>query len=202
MSQEKYIIEKIIGKYKDIVALYPYGSRVYNTNDFKSDYDYILILNGCEDSAEHNNSSSDITIYSIESFQEQVSEHRIAALECLFLPQDKKIVENISWNFKLDKKVLRDSISQKASHSWVKAKKKLEVEDETRLAIKSMFHSFRIIDFGIQIANHGKIINYESSNDIYQELMLLEKEDWNKIGGLFKERHNNLMSEFRKVCPK
>ncbi len=71
-----------------------------------------------------------------------------------------KMTNDLGITFKLDKTKLRVAISTIVSNSWVKGKKKLIVQGDydLNLAIKSTFHSLRILDFGTQIAMEGKII--------------------------------------------
>lgn len=79
------------------------------------------------------------------------------------------------------------------------------------IAKKSLFHSLRIIDFGIQVAKYEAIIQFTSIAlqdglrcPAYQ---LLEKirtlpADWEVLNAEFKELYNMKSTEFRKVCPK
>lgn len=110
--------------------------------------------------------------------------------------------ETKKFDFKLDKSKLRHSLSAKSSNSWVKAKKKLTVEQDYDLNVgrKSLFHSFRIVDFGIQVASNGRIIDYSSCNYLYSEIISLY--EWTDMFDTFKVRYNKLMSEFRKVAEK
>lgn len=199
----------------DIV--YPYGSRVYGTFNNNSDYDYICIGNQPE---EWQNGLINVHVYTFEHFQQMINEHHISALECLFL-SEKLIIKqsNNKFDFKLNLQDLRHSISKKASHSFVKAKKKFEspyiftenslIEERDRAIIeerergkKSLFHSMRILQFGIQIAAHGKIIDYGSANDIYNEIFKEDSVDWNDYFERWKKEYNKLSTDFRLVAKK
>ncbi len=94
---------------------------------------------------------------------------------------------------------------QSAKHNWgilSGAKKKLTVEKDYDLNLgrKSLFHSFRIIDYGIQIATHNKIVDYSSCNALFEEIMNCYT--WNEMFDTYKQRYNTLCSEFRIVAPK
>lgn len=103
--------------------------------------------------------------------------------------------------------VLRESISEKISHSWVKGKKKLTVgsvpprEDDRRSGMKSIFHSFRICDYGIQIMERGKIIDYGSMNMYWDRLKNFDG-TWNDLSHEFKPEFNALKTKFKLICPK
>lgn len=192
----------------NVICIYPYGSRVYGNFHKKSDYDFIVIVKK-KTTEQFSDNQININYYTVAEHQQRLDDHEISALECHFLPI--KTLDNISWlfekpypNFKftLDLQKLRHSLSAKSSNSWVKCKKKLTVEKDLDLNIgrKSLFHSFRIIDFGIQIAEHGKIVDYGSCNELYQEIM--DYYVWDDLFETFKQRYNALMSEFRKLAEK
>ena len=193
--------------FDNVYALYPYGSRVYGTDQPDSDYDYILVSEDAGN-GEMIQGDKNYKCMSPAHFQKLLDEHNISALECLFLPEELVIVHpKVPWTFKLDKLKLRRSISAKANHSWVKAKKKLIfpydwATDETRRGQKSLFHSFRILNYGIQIAKDGKITNYAAANDIFEEIMTDPNISWDNYEAKWKKRHNFLFSEFRKLAPK
>jgi hypothetical protein len=185
----------------EVINAYQYGSRVYGNYTKKSDYDYIFILKTV-DNEQFSDNQININFFTLENHINRVKEHEISALETLFITNDFILKENKKVDFKLDKSKLRHSLSAKSSNSWVKAKKKLTIPQDYDLDIgrKSLFHSFRIIDFGIQIANNGRIINYSSCNDLYSEIMSYY--EWSELFNTFKLRYNQLISDFRKVAEK
>jgi predicted nucleotidyltransferase len=190
----------------DILAIFPYGSQVYGTITDRSDYDYIAVFKdgSVKDEFSLEKDNCNIHTYNDSSFQKLISHHKIASLECISLPEDKLIVSRKQFNFKVNLQVLRSSISEKASHSYVKSRKKMEVEKNKNMYIakKSLFHSFRIIDFGKQIALNDKVINFSSQNSIWTDIFNNSSEDWKDYSDLYKEKYNSMMSEFRELAPK
>jgi len=179
---------------KDI-SIYLYGSRIYGTNKENSDYDY-LIINKKINNQEIKHKIVNLHLYTEEHFQEILNEHKIVALEVYFYNNINNFI------FNLDLQKLRKSISEKASNSWVKCKKKLTVEQgEYYIGIKSLFHSIRIIEFGIQIAKYGEIKDYSSANYILEKLNS-QYWTWDEINEYFKPIYNKKMSEFRELAPK
>lgn len=183
----------------DVYEIYPYGSRVYGTNSVSSDYDFIVVYSGNYEKDGQQYDSHDgrhsAHTYSVEKWKEHLASHKIFALECSFLegPYKKMPVT-------IDKSVLRVEISSKSSNSWVKCKKKLEVENDYLTGIKSIFHAFRMPMFGIQIVKYGKIVDYSEANQLWFEEfkpMLTERPSWSDIKPIYQPRHNALMSEFR-----
>lgn len=198
------IIEKIIKlsniPSSSILNIYPYGSRVYGTNSEKSDYDFILIINS--NKSEVHLEDFSLNIYPVDLFKQMLQDHEISAIECISLKHPLR--NDYPFEFKLNKPALRKSISEKASHSFVKAKKKFIVEKDKDIYAgkKSLFHSLRIIDFGMQIAKEGKVTNWSSCNDLWSEIIKNDSEEWDVYRAKYKPIHNSMMSEFRKLAPK
>lgn len=186
---------------KNLVALFPYGSRVYGNFGEKSDYDFIMLVKEREHE-QFSDRKLNINFYTPEAHQQRLDEHEISALEVHFLSELQVMVDGPRFNFKLDLAKLRHSLSKKSSNSWVKCKKKLTVPEDYDLDIgrKSMFHAFRIIDFGIQIAKTGRIENYGSCNELFNEIFSYY--DWPTLFETFKPRYNALLTEFRALTHK
>lgn len=189
----------------NVLNIYMFGSMVYGSNNEKSDNDLIVVTN-------NKVVSNDINIhyYTIIEFQTLLNNHEIQMLECYFLPRIFKVKEEYKFNLEsIDKVKLRINISTITSNSYQKCKKKLTVmgDYDKYIAIKSLFHSLRILDFGIQIAQHGKIDNYSSMNYVMFDLLKLSAEHdyidlWEIIETKYKKMFNNKSSIFKQLCPK
>jgi len=133
-----------------------------------------------------------------------LDEHEISALECLFLPPSPPFVmlNKLNYEFKLDLPKLRKAISHKSSNSFVKCKKKLEVEHDYYIGKKSLWHSLRMLMFGTQIAKFGEIVNYCEANKFWKEIVMSERNDWLYFKEKYQPIFNELSTEFRKVAPK
>ena len=184
------ICEKLNLNLDDVWNIYPYGSRVYSCYNEYSDYDYIIVYKqsflpsgSFKDNAI---SSEDYTIqgtcYSRGGFIDAINNYQMPALEAIFLP-DEKIVKK-TFNFKLNKfeeKQFVKKVITLASASWHNAI--LSYKDDNHPYVsKNIFHALRILDFGVQIKNHGKIINYSSMNEVKEKLYdidyIPEINDW------------------------
>ena len=117
-----------------------------------------------------------VTTYSEASFLEKLNLHRISALECFFLPKELMLKSTIEFSFKVKKTILWESVLEKSHKDISKAKKKMGEDSLT--AKKSFFHSLRILDFATQITKHGTIVDYSSSNDIWEDLITNPSESW------------------------
>lgn len=191
-------------KDENIKAVYQYGSYVYGTNNEKSDKDIIVVIENNEkskDTIEELQKDHDVNIYTKVDFEKMIKDHEITALECLFL-KDQLIMKYHQWDFNLDLPSLRNSVSQKSSNSWVKAKKKFIVEKDYAPYIgqKSAWHAIRMLDFATQIAQHGSIIDYSSKNDLLKEILTCNT--WEEIDNNFRKLYNETASIFRQFAPK
>lgn len=173
--------------------------------------------------------SIQITFYTFEEFISMIESNEITALECLSLMCVSIFIENEDILFDISKnlftyrnendffsqKKLRSSISKKASNSYVKAKKKLIIEEDFHLktSLKSLWHSFRMVGFGLQMAmNRTSEIDYfDIANDLYLEMaedyldyssFKTNEAFWQFIHEKYQPRHNALMSLFRQYALK
>lgn len=180
---------------EEILYVFPFGSKVYGTDTSKSDEDFIVIINKDEE-IEYglHDEKLNITVYSDSKFKNLIKEHDISALECIFS-------NKTHYEFNLDLEKLRKSISAVASNSFVKCKKKLIPGSDFNpyTGKKSLFHSIRILDFGIQIAKYGKIVDFSSSNHYFNKIMDIE--DWETLKETFQPIANKLKSEFKRLTP-
>lgn len=187
----KSIDEKFIRAYK-------YGSRVYGCHTEDSDYDWIAVVESDDPNLYYSVefANTNFTVYSEQNFIKKIQEHHISALECIFQKEDDPFVKY----FKLDTDKLRRAISSVSSNSYVKCKKKLKHGDEY-IGLKSMFHSLRILNFGMQIAKYGKIVDYSSANYIKTMVFNLNTNDWEVVDRRFKPIYNAFKTHFKKLAP-
>lgn len=195
MDEQQY--ETRIQIDEPIIKKYLYGSRVYGCNTEYSDFDYIAVVKSDEDlyysviTEEEN-----ITVYSESMFIKRIQEHHISALECIFQDKDDEYLKY----FSLDLEKLRKSISAVSSNSFVKCKKKL-AQGEYYIGRKSLFHSLRILGFGIQIAIYGEIVDYSAYNHYLYEIMDMNSDDFTVYKERFQPIYNMKKSRFKMLAP-
>ena len=189
----------------NIFGIYAYGSLLYNNLNEKSDLDYCIVVGEHTISDEYIQielEDLDFHLMTEKHYKKLLKEHDIMALEMYY---QKNPILKFEVDFTLDKVQLRNSISKVVSNSYVKAKKKMELPNEdSYIGLKSLFHSFRILDFGIQIAKNGEIsnFNYELTfENITPEQSAnsasLEWKNWK----FTKPYLNAMKTEFRLLAP-
>lgn len=189
----------------NVLNMYIFGSQVYGTANDESDVDIIVVAKDHFDSKDIN-----VHVYTVETFQMLIDRHDIQALECLLSHDIYKLIELHDFVLPvIDKAKLRVAISTIASNSWVKGKKKLTVagDYDLKLAIKSIFHSIRILEYGYQIATASKIYDFERVNwvldDLYKLSETYQREAlWQKIDDKYRAMYNTKSTLFKKVAPK
>jgi len=201
-----------------VINVYTFGSQCYSTHTQTSDIDYIIIYDNDNDISDTiitkvGDHELNATLISPKYFQELIDANDIKAIECLFLKTDNSkedwSFESVEFNFKIIPEKLRHSISSVASNSWVKCKKKIE-QGDILIGQKSLFHSLRILDFGIQIMKKNQITfefsysNTLSSTPSYRSLLKNIKNisDWDTMKKKFKPIYNSIRTEFKLLTPK
>jgi hypothetical protein len=178
-----------------VISVYQYGSVVYGCTNKNSDEDYVVVVHSDKDlyysvDSEYGNA----TVYSESLFIKRIEDHHITAMECIFLNENDQFLKY--FNLNLEK--LRREISAVSSNSFVKCKKKMQI-GESYIGKKSMFHSLRILMFGIQIAKFGRIVDYSEAN--YLLPIIMDFKTWDAIKDFCQPIFNSLKSEFKILAP-
>ena len=179
----------------------PFGSQVYGTMRPDSDSDFLVVFpaNNGVSFSELVFDNVDFQTYNLVDLQAQLDAHQINALEAYFVP-GSSLPSHCTFSLSLP--TLRHSLAQKASHSFVKAKKKIMVEREYLAGWKSLFHSLRILTFGIELAQTGALTNFAAANAYWDELWAAQETDWPTLQTRWQPVYNGLSSEFRRLAPK
>lgn len=172
MAKDYYqiILKDFHLKDEDVINVYPFGSKIYGTDDYKSDWDFVVVVKDGvvdKDIRKSSHNQINVNIFTETSFLAAVKRHRMSMLECIFLPSDKLLKNSKTYSFKLDIKSLHQYIITKSLEDWGKARLKFDQQDVSY--IKSIFHSIRTLRFGIQLAENNNI-EYSSCNDLWHEL--------------------------------
>lgn len=184
-----------------VKCIYVFGSQVYGTSNYQSDWDFIMIANHNVSNQEIKSGDFNIHVIVPDEFSKMLKAHHPGAIECFYAPKEFRLLENIKFEFKLSIPSLRHSFSHVSSNSWVKCKKKLE-QGDYYVGIKSLFHSLRIPMFGIQIAKDGYISDFSCANKINDLISSKNDWTWEELDEKFRSLRNQILSDFRKVTQK
>jgi predicted nucleotidyltransferase len=214
------MLEKLKLNY-NISVVEHYRSTVYGTITKRSDMDIIAICDSQEDLYDVYQSKDypelfeysrdvDLHLISLKTFQELLNKHHIMALETYYqmYEDDKKL-----FTFTLDLDTLRRKVSAVVNNSWSKARKKLDIpEEDDYLGLKSLFHSIRILSYGIDIARDNKIdfknvlIDGEkiSCSNFWKQLQYEYSQGfrWKEFKAEYTSLQNANATTFRLLAPK
>ena len=185
------------------LEIYRYGSVVYGTAvPGVSDEDFVVVLkDSCiADEMQCEVDNKQYTFYPESRWRKMIEDNDVCAMECLMLP-DEFIIKGRKYDLQniIDPEKIRRQFSATASNSWVKCKKKLTVEKDfaPRVGKKSLWHSLRLLMFGIQILKYGKIYDYGCANGLYDKIVNNPSNDWQYYKDNYQSLYNTLKSEFR-----
>lgn len=185
--------------------IYLFGSRIYGISTDKSDYDFMIVANNSVENIEHKVVKDGIEfnfhIVTPDYFKERLDWNDPKMIECvLWSNQYEPILEKIKYEVKIDNPKYRHAVSHISSNSFVKAKKKIEVENDIYIGQKSLYHSIRIPMYAIQVVNHNKIVDWSVANAYWYDIKSIS--DWNILKEKYTPIRNAIMTEFRKICEK
>lgn len=181
--------------------LFPYGSRIYGTVSARSDSDFNAVIPdrfGIATGEFFHHNKTNVQIYNWTDWQDQLNQHKIHCLEAYYLPDG---ICKDEFSFKLNLQQLRSALSEKSSHSFVKAKKKIDKEKDYYIGWKSLFHSLRILVFGTRIATSGRI-DYDEANHYWEEIAANPQYNWDFYKEKYQPIYNQLATDFKKAAPK
>jgi hypothetical protein len=183
-----------------IKAIFGFGSRVYQTASYDSDWDWIVVANTSISNQEIRSGDFNIHVMTPDGFMNCLKDHKTSQVEAFMAPDEFRLLEDIDISWVPSIPSLRHSFSHTSSNSWVKAKKKM-MQGDYYLGTKSLFHSLRIPMFGTQIAKSNHIYDFIEANWIYEEISS-KKWKWNDLDTEFRDLRNKINSEFRIVTQK
>ncbi len=206
MLDKDYILKKLdFDMDIDIISIFPYGSKVYGTYTDKSDDDFIIVSKQSilpsgsfrDNAISSVDMSIQAVLYSRSGFIDSINNYYLPALECLSLSPDKIIFNK--WKFSISKwnnyDLIKNIIKQ-SSASWHIAELQSKNDRKIR-SKKGIFHALRILDFGIQLKEHKKIINFSSCNDLYNEIQNINDDDFDDRN--FIELRDNLTKKLKGI---
>ena len=166
--------------------IYLFGSRVYGTNNDSSDYDVLVTATNLLAKQQVFTDKYNIHVHVPSVFEDNLRAHDIISLECMWAPDFAKLQQKVDYSkkFVLDRSKLKAKILTQSHDAWHKAKMALNESDVLR-GHKRIGHSFRILVFGLQILEHGMIVDFSANNKLYNEVSSSDEYEWD----YFKEKY-------------
>lgn len=177
--------------------VYVYGSQVYGYNRPDSDFDITLVAPNLERHKEIKNKKYNVHIVTPDSFKEDLfNDYKITYLECIMAPDWARLQEKINYSLPIVRDKLKAKILSQSFSTWRNAKQKM-IEGDIERGVKSAFHSFKILNFGLQIAQNGKIINFAECNELLAEMNEDFFYEWYQIRDKYLSRKIELETKLK-----
>lgn len=165
-----------------IKNIYLFGSRVYETQNEDSDWDFIVVANSMLTKEEIRHENLNIHIHTPDIFLDGLKEYQMQYLECIYAPPFAKLQERIiqpDKNFSLKLDMLKYKGMTQSFNAFHKAKERV-LDGELYRGVKSLWHSLRILQFFKQIVDNERITDFSSANIFWDMLKddMENQEEW------------------------
>ncbi|KAL0484450.1 hypothetical protein AKO1_005155, partial [Acrasis kona] len=154
----------------------------------------------CLSVVDSNNREFNLNLYNTTSFRIKMTENWIQALQCIYLPAHFTLKQDLDEfdekNIVVHYKHLVRNVVNEASKHFARFKKIWN--SDRREAKKNLVHTFRGLIFGMQIVEHGSIIDYSAANDLYYMVRSDEEQDIEKVLSTYTPIYHRLRDDFNK----
>ena len=189
--EDKDIYLNTLKNLDNVLWIIQYGSSTQGIKDFK-DIDYMVVVKDNFDLHGVGRKiigNYDFNFYTLSQFNTMMLNNDISCLEA-YVCEDKYYVKGDRIPLKINPDKVREQCAKVSSNSWVKAKKKLTIDKDYNpyIALKSLYHSMRILALGTNILG---------SIEIYRLVFERENCGWEKLDDFFREFYNKSRSCLR-----
>jgi len=191
------VLVELDGNWGPCVGLYYHGSVIFG-NKNPHDVDLLAIideptlrpLKASSKDSQFTLGRYEVSVFTRDFWLRKLEEMDLTMLTCLSLApefvarplEDRRMKEAI-----VDLGKLRESIVSYAEYTWLKARRVLERWKDVYKASKNIYFVFRVLEFGVQLAEHKRIVNFTAANhwwghirDIFDALQI-GTADWEVI---------------------
>lgn len=196
------ILKELNLREDSIACIYNYGSWVYGTNSATSDRDLMIITRTDKDPLTFSDdleyfhnfelhklwNQYDVCVHSVKNFEVLLEKNYLLAVECIFLPNEFKIKEEIDFrSIYLEKYYDISRIKLVAFHENTTAIKMFDLDDDSIYPIRSsrssqdnqsnndylfknLFHGFRYLAFAQQLIQTKSIQDFKQVSYVLNEM--------------------------------
>ncbi|CAF1324250.1 unnamed protein product [Rotaria sp. Silwood1] len=184
-----------------VANIYNYGSWVYGTNTPTSDRDLMIVTRSTDkDPLKFDPdfdyfhqfelhklwNKYDVCIHSVENFEILLQKNYLLAIECIFLPNEFKIKEEIDFRpiylekyydkFRLKQVAFYENLTAmnmfnaNNNSSYYRKRSSRSSQSNKDYLFKNLFHGFRYLDFAEQLIQTRSIHDYKRVSHIFSEM--------------------------------
>lgn len=210
----------------DVEGWFIFGSSLDATTPYDADIDVVVITDSCHNDTKFQHYLYDIQTITVDEFNRRSDYSEVLVAEVLLRRNQYNQSHNPSNNrnhfhysfgekLDLDKPVdvntIRHTFSKKASHSYVKAQKKL-LDGDIKAYVKSYFHSIRLMHVAVAICNDGDtksmkklLLDHTDSFMLVRHVLYdfaNQHRTEDRLDDKAIELYKATKREFKRLCPK
>lgn len=152
---------------QSIRNIYFIGSRIYQTNNIDSDYDFTVVADTAVSEQVFNDGLYQVKVLSVAKYNSDLQNCEFPTIETRFLPDYAKIKEDITSVPEINLQRLHDAVERKIEYHNKLIKNLFKRKNSYYTINKLIFHNFRIILFATEIAKNGAITDFTIANNYY-----------------------------------
>ena len=161
------------------------GSHVYGTASAGSDQDFLLVLS--EPKARQDllwGQNLNVVVHGSESYEKALQEQSVFAFEALFVPVEHRLKEQRPvFSHRIEPRRLFESAKSRSDADWSKAEKRFDEEPEA--SKKRVVHSLRVLAFANQLAQLGKITDFQIAVPWWHQVQTTDYRAWDVLADAF-----------------
>ena len=177
------VIAELEQKWGECCGLYVHGSTIFANQPCPHDLDLIAVIDDAKQEVPQDSPDSqftlgrcEVSVYERRCFFEKLHAMDLTMITCLSTPKRfvlKELQDERLRNFELDLRLLEESVTSYAEYTWLKAQRVLNDWKDPYKSSKNAYFVFRVLEFGCQLADHGRIVDLKAANhmwDVIKEL--------------------------------
>lgn len=205
------------------VALYVHGSSVFS-NKPPNDIDLLAVVStptlrpvlDATRASQFILDRYEVSVYTVEFWLQKLNLMDLTMLTTLSLPK-RFVHRELDW-FSVQVHAvglvpvqLYESIVSYAEYTWVLARERLNGEGNVRKSCKDAYFAFRVLELGVQLMEHGCIVEFHAANTWWDEVQKLYDEvaiqpgDWDVVepclANSFKSSVMHLYTKLKGALP-
>ena len=187
------VLSELQEKWGECCGLYVHGSTIF-ANQPPHDLDLIAVIDHAKREVPQDSPDSqftlgrcEVSVYERSCFFEKLLAMDLTMLTCLSTPKRfvlKELQDERLQSFKVDLRLLEESVTSYAEFTWLKAQRVLNDWKDPYKASKNAYFVFRVLEFGCQLADHGRIVDLKAANhkwdvikDLFQTLNIQPQDE-------------------------
>lgn len=198
------LLSKVGVRIDDVNSAHIQGSRLYETDRIKSDWD-ILIVAGSKTPYRFykfsvNGVDFDVHVFSVIEFQNKLEVLDLASLEFIFHPDSVKLIEKSVYSVNLNHDVLKVVAEAESNKQWTVAETILRNPDlDPYKGLKRIWHSIRYLMFTKQLLTSSTITDFTEASSLNDPIVQEDPRFVDDILAKYAPIREQLLADIKKI---